>query len=42
MKNEFLDENEEEDFYSEKVLEGCVEDDEINGVEEGFMLGYMQ
>ena len=42
MKNEFLDENEEEDFYSEKVLEESVEDDEINGVEEGFMIGYMQ
>lgn len=42
MKNTFPEEKEEEDFYNERVLENCVEDDEINGVEEGFMIGYMQ
>lgn len=44
MKRKFLGELEEEgkeDFYSEKVLEESVEDDEINGMEEGFMRGYL-
>ncbi len=31
----------EEDFYNEKYLEEYVEDDEINGLEEGFMIGYL-
>ena len=42
MKEIFPEESEEEDFYNEKVLEECVEDDEINGMEEGFMIGYLQ
>ena len=44
MKQTFIEEfNEEsEDFYNEKVLEESVEDDEINGSEEGFMIGYMK
>lgn len=43
MKYKFLDEfkEESEDFYSEKVLEESVEDDEISGMEEGFMRGYL-
>ncbi|MEK6983612.1 MAG: hypothetical protein AABX33_03490 [Nanoarchaeota archaeon] len=31
----------EEDFYSEKILEESIEDDEINAEEEGFMMGYI-
>ena len=31
----------EEDFYSPEYLEGYLEDDEISGMEEGFMLGYL-
>ena len=37
-----VNEEEEEDFYNEKVLEEYVEDDEISGNEEGFMIGYLQ
>jgi len=32
----------EEDFYSESVLEESMEDDEIDSLEEGFMLGYLR
>lgn len=35
------EEREEEDFYKLEYLEGYVEDDEINGLEEGFMIGYL-
>lgn len=35
-------EESEEDFYNTEYLEECVEDDEISGNEEGFMIGYMQ
>ena len=38
MKEE---EDSEEDFYNLEYLEGYVEDDEINGMEEGFMIGYL-
>lgn len=31
----------EEDFYNEKYLEEYVENDEINGLEDGFMMGYL-
>lgn len=42
MEQKFLDEFEsEEDFYNLKRLEEDVEDDEINGLEEGFMVGYL-
>ena len=34
-------EEDEEDFYNAEYLEESVEDDEINGLEEGFMLGYL-
>lgn len=34
-------EDNEEDFYKIEYLEGYVEDDEINGREEGFMVGYL-
>lgn len=32
----------EEDFYNVEYLEEYVEDDEISGMEEGFMLGYLE
>ena len=32
----------EEDFYNLEYLERYVEDDETNGMEEGFMLGYLE
>jgi len=34
-------EESEEDFYSIEYLEEYIEDDEINGMEEGFMIGYL-
>ena len=34
-------EESEEDFYNAEYLEGYMEDDEINGGEEGFMIGYL-
>lgn len=37
-----IQEPENEDFYSESVLEDSIEDDEINGLEEGFMMGYLR
>ena len=43
MKQKFLDEFEEDfDFYKENKIEESLEDDEINSMEEGFMLGYMR
>lgn len=36
------DEHEEEDFYKPEYLEGYVDDDEISGMEEGFMIGYLE
>lgn len=37
-----MEENEdEEDFYKIENLEEYVEADEINGMEEGFMIGYL-
>ena len=35
-------EDSDEDFYSEKILEESMEDDEIDSIEEGFMLGYLR
>ena len=32
----------EEDFYKIEYLEEFVEADEINGLEEGFMVGYLE
>ena len=34
-------EESEEDFYNIEYLEEYIEDDEINGMEEGFMVGYL-
>ena len=34
-------EESEEDFYNAEYLEEYVEADEINGLEEGFMIGYL-
>ena len=34
-------EESEGDFYSEKILGEYVEDDEIDSLEEGFMIGYL-
>ena len=43
MKQKFLDEFEEDfDFYKESKIEESLEDDEINSLEEGFMLGYLR
>lgn len=39
MDEESLD-NKEDDVYSEKAIEGKLEADEIDEVEEGFMKGY--
>ena len=42
MKQKFLDEFEEDfDFYKESKIEESLEDDEIDSLEEGFMLGYL-
>ena len=41
MKQKFLDEFEELDFYNESSIEQNLEDDEITSEEEGFMLGYL-
>ena len=42
MKQKFLDEYVEKlDFYDETYLEDELENDEINSIEEGFMLGYL-
>ena len=35
-------EESEEDFYNAEYLEEYMEDDEINSLEEGFMLGYLR
>ena len=43
MKQKFLDEFEEDfDFYKESKIEESLEDDEIDSLEEGFMLGYLR
>ena len=45
MKRLFEEEHEDdlqEDFYNIENLGGFVEDDEINAVEEGFMIGYLE
>jgi hypothetical protein len=31
----------DEEFYDEDIIHELREDDEINGSEEGFMIGYM-
>ena len=44
MKQMFLDEfteRDEEDVYSKEMLQEFVDDDEISGTEEGFMIGYL-
>lgn len=44
MKKETFDEESEGDdldFYAEKYLQENIEDDEISGMEQGFMTGYM-
>ena len=35
-------EDEEDNFYNEAYLHESMEDDEISGMEEGFMLGYLK
>ena len=42
MREKIIEENEEEDFYSERYLQEYMEDDEISSMEEGFMMGYLQ
>ena len=34
-------EESEEDFYNVEYLEESIEDDEIDSLEEGFMIGYL-
>lgn len=42
MEQKFLDEFEEDlDFYNENKIEESLEDDEIDSIEEGFMIGYL-
>lgn len=42
MEQKFLDEFEEYlDFYNENKIEESLEDDEIDSIEEGFMIGYL-
>lgn len=42
-KQKFLDEFEEDfDFYKADAIEEELENDEINGIEEGFMMGYLE
>ena len=38
---EFYEEQSEEEFYNEESLFDLRDNDEINGAEEGFMIGYM-
>ena len=42
LKQKFLDEFEDLDFYNEASIEQDLEDDEINSMEEGFMIGYLE
>ena len=44
MKKTFEEEHEEDlqDFYSETNLEDYTDNDEISGMEEGFMMGYLR
>lgn len=43
MEQKFLDEfGESEDFYSENKIEESLENDEIDSIEEGFMIGYLE
>ena len=42
-KEDFYEESEGDDldFYAEKYLQENIEDDEISGTEQGFMIGYI-
>ena len=43
LRQKFLDEYKEDfDFYNEATIEQELEDDEINSMEEGFMIGYLE
>ena len=43
LKQKFLDDMEKDlDFYNETAIEQELENDEINGMEEGFMMGYLE
>ena len=41
LKQKFLDEFEDLDFYKQEAIEEELENDEINSMEEGFMIGYL-
>ena len=41
LKQKFLDEYKDLDFYNEATIEQELENDEINSIEEGFMRGYL-
>ncbi len=42
MKEEFYEEDQSENIYSEEGREEQLEDDEIDDIEQGFMQGYEQ
>ena len=42
LKQKFLDEFKELDFYDENQIEEELEADEISSEEEGFMMGYLE
>ena len=43
LNQKFLDEYKDDfDFYNEAAIERELEDDKINSMEEGFMIGYLE
>ena len=40
-EEEFYAEENNEEFYNDESVSDLLENDEINGAEEGFMIGYM-
>ena len=43
MEQTFLDDFQEDfNFYNEKCIEENLDNDEISGEEEGFMMGYLR
>ncbi|MEK6942923.1 MAG: hypothetical protein AABX00_02565 [Nanoarchaeota archaeon] len=42
MEEEMMYDEFQEDFYSSNFLEESMDDDEISGIEEGFMRGYLR
>ena len=42
MEEDMMHDEFQGDFYSENFLEESMDDDEISGMEEGFMMGYLK